>query len=170
MIYLYSRALGSITPFSIAKENLVKLLKKPEIIGEKYKIFEQLIRIIESNSGSFILNQHLLQYNNQEMHYIYASILANCSYFKISLVNLLNTEEAFSTFSPEMQLLSQDGRNMRENKVLIEKIADLEFLSSLIGSSFISIPLQKLIKRTSFQVKKISHETVELPLSDNEMN
>lgn len=152
MIYLYSRALGSLEPFHIAKENLSKLLKK---FGS---LFGPLLKIIESDPGCIDsisaddLKTMLQNYPNEE-HLLYGSALALGSFFDCSIPPIL-----------EINSLSIFSKLDTANPI------DTVFLSSLIGCTFIKEDLQveilALFKNSSGKFKISSqHDPIVLPLS-----
>ena len=128
MIYLYSRALGSIEPFPIAKENLTRLLKKFVAfsvdywtfwmeLNQKPQISIKCSKIIEFEKAFIIC----FSFSNREIH--------ECKYSKVDFDNV--------KMKFEMLLLTNN-----ENIVIDSAKLDMKFLSTLIGSSFIKESIQ----------------------------
>lgn len=147
MIYLYSRALGSQEPFAIAKENLTRLLKK---FGGSFGI---LIGILEGNldrASSEAVEKMSSNYPGEE-HLLYASYLAVSKYNNLPTVKV-------SDLSPQIAILNGNLTN-------IETETDSNFLSSLIGSSFIGEQVQAEILKVFNSPSETSYESVQLPMS-----
>ena len=157
MIYLYSRALGSLEPFPIAKENLSRLLKK---FGS---LFNGLLCILEGEDMDdddmiLELGKMFKNYPGEE-HLLYASALALGSYLNVIVpkVNIYN-------MNTEMSILNGDALIKMDDEKL-----NFNFLSTLIGSSFISESLQQeILKLFNTEIHGIEmHEMVQLPLSSS---
>jgi hypothetical protein len=130
MIYLYSRALGSQEPFPIAKENLNRLLKK---FGS---LFNGLLCILEGEEmDDFVIVELDKMFKNYpgEEHLLYASALALGSYLNVTIPKVNNYNNI------EMSILNGDAFIKYDYKF------NLNFLSTLIGSSFISESIQQEI-------------------------
>lgn len=147
MIYLYSRALGSIEPFPIAKENLIRLLKK---FGS---LFNGLLCILEGEDSDE-LDKMLNNYPGEE-YLLYAAALALGSYLNVNIPKLKNNTGS------EMAILNGDIAILNDDSDL-----NFEFLSTLIGSSFISESLQQeILKLFNNKSSNSQHEVIQLPLS-----
>lgn len=162
MIYLYSRALGSIEPFPIAKENLTRLLKK---FGSLFSGLLDILDGIEPEASDF--DKMFKNYPGEE-HLLYASALATGKFMNVNIpiVYFDNVKMKF-----EMLLLTNN-----ENIVIDSAKLDMKFLSTLIGSSFIKESIQlEIMKifnpppaaRSDEIISKppSQHESVQLPLS-----
>lgn len=156
MIYLYSRALGSEEPFTVAKDNLSRLIKK---FGS---LFGGLADILETHPVSIDdLNKMFTNYPGEE-HLLYASVLALSKFLNVNVKVPNFMTESFSLQSPEMKILCGNTENLVS--------VDISFLSSLVGSSFISKSIQdQIIKlfydQTPSYLSLSEHESIQLPLS-----
>ena len=164
MIYLYSRALGSVEPFPIAKENLARLLKK---FGSLFSVLLDILDGIEPNPSDF--DKMFKNYPCEE-HLLYASAVAIGKFMNLNIA-IVDFNDIKMKF--EMLLLTNN-----ENIVIDSSNFDMKFLSTLIGSSFIKESIQVEILKVfnptmtdsteiDLQVSKppSQHETVQLPLS-----
>lgn len=162
MIYLYSRALGSIDPFPIAKENLKRLLKK---FGS---LFNSLLNIIDGNNPDLPDLIKMIKNYPGEEHLLYASAISLGKFMNI-IIPIIDLEGLKMKF--EMLLLSNN-----ENIGIDSHNFDKNFLSTLIGSSFIKESIQIEILKlfnpifSDFEIETISkppsqHESIQLPLS-----
>lgn len=149
MIYLYSRALGSLEPFPIAKENLSRLLKK---FGS---LFHGLLCILEgeeiNDDMTLELDRIFKNYPGEE-HLLHAAALALGSY-----LNVIIPKVSTDNMNAEMSILNGDSIIKSDAEKL-----NFSFLSTLIGSTFISESLQQeLLKLFNTEM----HEMIQLPLS-----
>lgn len=150
MIYLYSRALGSIDPFPIAKENLSRLLKK---FGS---LFNGLLVILEGEEMNFEVEfEKMFKNYPGEEYLLYAAALAIGSF---SNVNIPKVDCDKST--SEMAILNH-GTLTEDTDTL-----NFDFLSTLIGSSFIpELVQEEILKLFNGNDKSSQHEVIQLPLS-----
>lgn len=153
MIYLYSRALGSIDPFPIAKENLSRLLKK---FGS---LFNGLLLILEgeemNNEAEF---EKMFKNYPGEEYLLYAAALSIGSFSNVNIPKV-NYDKSGS----ELAILNHGA--LTENKDTV----NFDFLSTLIGSSFISEPLQEeILELFDGNEKSSQYEAIQLPLSQSQ--
>ena len=161
MIYSYSRALGSVEPFPIAKQNLTRLLKK---FGVLFNCLLMILEGVEPNNSNI---SEMLNNFKEEEHLLYASVLALGKYLNVPIPNF-DYEN-----NPMISILNQ--------KIALDKdkldYLDINFLSTLIGSSFIEEKFQiEILKLFNPEIQEIEiqpimkspqsqHEPVQLPLS-----
>lgn len=167
MIYLYSRALGSVDPFPIAKENLGRLLKK---FGSLFSGLVDILDEIEPSPSDF--DKMFSNYPGEE-HLLYASAVALSKFMNVNIpiVDFENVKMKF-----EMLLLANN-----DNIVIDANNFDMKFVSTLIGSSFIKESIQieilkvfnpnpaaittQLTQSQGYFKPPSQHESVQLPLS-----
>lgn len=153
MIYLYSRALGSKEPFLIAKENLKRLLKK---FGNSFSL---LLGIIDGTFNDHQVSAEMIEkllndYPNEE-HLLYGSYLALSEHFNLVPVRVNNN----LNLNLKMAILNNNLIDLGDDNG-----EDLNFYSTLIGSSFIGEDVQLEILKL-FNPRPNHHETVHLPMS-----
>lgn len=159
MIYLYSRALGSMEPFPVAKENLTRLLKKFGVL------YNNLLLILEGNEPDLLSFIEMLKNHIGEEHLLYASALAlgKCSNVAIPRIVLED--------NPLMLLLNL--KILKNDQGL-----DINFISTLIGCNFIKDSYQKELLKIFFNPPEFSsgnnimsnieasqHDPIIIPLS-----
>ena len=158
MIYLYARALGSKEPFTIAQDNLSRLIKK---FGS---LFGGLAGILEAHPASIDdLNKMFSNYPGEE-HLLYASILALSKFLNVKAPHFRSESISSALQSPEMKVLCGNTENLVS--------VDISFLSSLVGSSFISKRIQDQIIKLFYDQTFVSsvrasseHKSIQFPLS-----
>ena len=151
MIYYYCRALGSDIPSDIARENLLRLLNK---FGSLFKYF---LDILEGKTfGPSVDLLKMLENYPEEEHLLYASIQALGQYLRITAPKLFMRK-----MNREMNLLLNGLSDINE----FDDSINLEFASSLIGSSFVDKPTQEIILRFVNHLPPSQHEQIQLPLS-----
>lgn len=151
MIYFYCRALGSEIPSEIAKENLLRLLNK---FGSLFQYFLDILG--EKTFGPSVDLLKMLENYPGEEHLLYASIQALGQYLRITAPKLFMRK-----MNREMKLLLNGLSDISE----FDDSIDLEFASSLIGSSFVEKSTQEIILRFVNHLPPSQHEQIQLPLS-----